>query len=173
MNYIDIIIAIPLLIALYKGWTKGFIVGIATLTALVLGIFLAVNYSDYAKDLLGNKLDVSSSYIGYIAFILTFIAVVVIVNILGRVLSKIVEAMALGLVNRILGVLFTMAKYLIIISIFITLFERLDSNNKLIKVNSKQESKLYYPIYKISHLLYEGLHIGDLTESIKTTTDKF
>jgi membrane protein required for colicin V production len=172
MNYIDIIIAIPLLYALYKGWTKGLIIEVATLTALLLGIFLAVNYSDYAKDLLTNNLDISSSYMGYIAFIVTFIAAVVVINIFGKMLSKLIHAIALGMVNRILGSVFSIAKVLVILCILVTLFEGFDSRVKLVKLQDKENSKLYYPIFKLANTLSNSFNIGELTEEVKRTTDK-
>ena len=45
MNYLDIIIAILLIIAIVSGYRKGFIHQLASLAALILGIFLAVKFS--------------------------------------------------------------------------------------------------------------------------------
>jgi len=172
MNYIDIIIIIPLIYALYVGWTKGLIIEVSKLAALLLGIFLAVNYSDYTKELLTDKLDLHSNYMGYIAFIVTFIAVVVIINLIGKLISKFVHAIALGFVNRLLGAVFSMAKVLIIVCILVSLFEGLDKNVHITKVQDKQNSKLYYPIYKFAESLYNGFNIGELTHDIKRRTDK-
>ena len=45
MNYIDIILAIPLVWAVYRGFTKGFIIEIASLIAMVLGVYGAIHFS--------------------------------------------------------------------------------------------------------------------------------
>jgi len=172
MNYIDIIIAIPLIYALYKGWTKGLIIEVATLTALLLGIFLAVNYSDYAKELLSSQLDISSSYMAFIAFIVTFIAVVVVINLIGKWLSKTMEAVSLGTMNRFLGSLFAMSKALLILCVVVTLFEGLDNKMNIVKAEVKHESKLYYPIFKLANKLQESFNFGELKEEVKRTTDK-
>ena len=172
MNYIDIIIAIPLIYALYRGWKKGLIIEVATLIALILGIFLAVNYSDYTKDVLTDKLDISSNYIGFLAFIITFISVVVIINIIGKYVSKMMHAISLGFINRIFGALFSFAKFLIILCIFVALFEGLDRNVGIVKKEIKVNSKLYYPIYDLAMGLHSSFNIGELTDEVKKTTDK-
>lgn len=172
MNYIDILILLPLLWAIYKGFTKGFIIEVSSLIALILGIFLAINFSDVAKDILTNNLDVHSKYMNYIAFGITFIVVVIAVNLVGKLISKLVHAIALGFINRLLGSAFSLAKSLIIICVIISIFESFDKKFHIVKINHKQESILYYPLYEFGLSVYHGFDLEDLTNDISKKTKK-
>ncbi len=61
MNVLDIILAIPILWLAYKGFTKGLIIEISTLAALVLGIYASLHFSYITADFLRNNLDVTDS----------------------------------------------------------------------------------------------------------------
>ncbi len=56
MNWLDIVLAIPLLWFTYKGFRNGLIIELASLAALILGIFIALHFSFYAEDYLRRKL---------------------------------------------------------------------------------------------------------------------
>ena len=172
MNYIDILILLPLLWAVYKGFTKGFIIEVSSLIALILGIFLAINFSDVTKDILTNNLDIHSRYMSYIAFGITFILVVIAVNLIGKLISKLVHAIALGFINRLLGSAFSLAKCLIIICVIISIFESFDKKFHMAKSKHKQESILYYPIYEFGLSIYRGFDLEDLTNDISNKTKK-
>lgn len=107
MNTIDLVFAILLLWAAYRGYTKGFIVQLATLAALLLGILGAVMFSDFTSGLIIKKFDVPGTWLPIISFAITFLAIVVAVHFLAKALNKLIDAIALGIVNRLLGVLFS------------------------------------------------------------------
>ncbi len=54
MNYLDIIFLVPLLFALYRGFKKGMIHMVASLAALVLGIFGAIKLRPMFASLLDS-----------------------------------------------------------------------------------------------------------------------
>ncbi len=172
MNYIDILIILPLLWAIYKGFTTGFVIEISYLVALILGIFLAINFSDVAKNILTDDLDIHSKYIDYIAFGITFIAIVIGVNLIGQAISKLVHAIALGFINRLLGSAFSLIKNLIIICIIISIFETFDKKFNITEAEDKQESLLYYPIYKFGLEIYQGFDLEYLSNDIKDKAKK-
>lgn len=171
MNYIDILIMLPLIWALYKGFTKGFIIEVSALIALILGIFLAINFSDTTKDILVNNLDLHSGYMDYIAFGLTFIAVVIVVNIAGRLISKFIHAIALGFLNRLLGGIFGLLKSLIVICVIISIFEAFDSKLHISDKKDKSKSLFYYPIYHFGQGIYNGFDIKGLSSEINNKTN--
>ena len=74
MNYIDIILAIPLLWAIYMGFTKGFIIEITSLIALFLGVYGAIHFSYYISD----SMKLSSAYSPLISFAITFLIIVIV-----------------------------------------------------------------------------------------------
>jgi len=108
----------------------------------------------------------------YIAFGITFIAVVIAVNLIGKLISKLVHAIALGFINRLLGSAFSLAKSLIIICVIISIFESFDKKFHIAKSKHKQESILYYPIYEFGLKIYNGFDLEDLTNDISKKTKK-
>ncbi|MBP8960541.1 MAG: CvpA family protein, partial [Bacteroidales bacterium] len=72
MNYIDIIILIIMVIAVIYGFINGFIREVASLAALILGIWAAIKFSDWTALKLYEWFDMTGRYVGIIAFIITF-----------------------------------------------------------------------------------------------------
>ena len=57
MNWLDIVLAIPLLWFMYKGFRNGLIIELASLAALILGIYVALHFSFYVKDYLVDSFE--------------------------------------------------------------------------------------------------------------------
>lgn len=145
MSYVDIAILIPMLYAAYKGIKKGFIIEIATLIALIVGIYGALHFSFYTEGLLTDKTDLNAKYVPLTAMALTFIALVIGIHFLARFIEKLVKLVALGLVNRIFGMVFSLTKMGLIISFLLVFINSLDEKYNLIAAETKQNSMLYEP----------------------------
>ena len=182
MNILDILIGLPLIYAIYKGFTKGFIYEVATLAALILGVYGAIHFSDFTTEVIQDTFNYESQYMEYISFVVTFILIVIGINLIGRVIDKLVEAVALGSVNRILGVAFGLLKGIIILSIIVHLLNYVNDKFNFISQEKKKESLLYEPMTNISDTLFDFFDsdfsttkekiedkIKESTESIKNT----
>ena len=119
MNYLDIIIGILLLLGLFKGLKNGLLIEVASLIALVLGIYGAIHFSYYAVDFLTEKVDWSIQAINLAAFAVTFIIIVLVITLAGRILTKVASLAMLGIVNRILGAAFGLLKSAFILSVIL------------------------------------------------------
>jgi len=143
MNFLDIILIVPLLWSAYKGFTKGFIIELSSLAALILGVYLAYNFSGYAQNFLIENFNVGSQYLQIISFALTFIVVVILIIVLAKVLEKFIDILSLGFINKLAGALFGVFKIVFILSILLIIIENFDGNNNLITKKNKKESFLY------------------------------
>lgn len=150
LNYIDIVLGIILIVAAILGYRKGFIVEIASLVAVIVGVWGAINYSDVVADILINDLHVSLQNINLIAFIVTFVLIILLVLAIGRITTLIVKAMALSFLNRLAGLVFSTLKFAIIISFALMFFDQFDEQAHIIDEDVKKESKLYQPIKQIA-----------------------
>ncbi|NOZ46293.1 MAG: CvpA family protein [Chlorobi bacterium] len=157
MNVIDLIIVIPLAWSAYKGFSKGLIVSIASLLALLLGVYGAIKFSDITSGYLIQNFDFSSQYLPIISFAITFILIVVAVHLLARVLDKIVKAVALGFINRISGALFGIIKTAFILSVILTLINKFDEKTGVISPELKESSLLYIPLTGFAPLVFPYL----------------
>jgi membrane protein required for colicin V production len=153
MNYFDIFIAVPLLWAIYRGFKKGLIIEVASLVALVLGIWGSLNFSDYAATLINENWEVSAKWLPILAFSLTFILIVIAVFSLAKLLEKVVKMVALGLPNRILGALFGALKVVMLLSVIFYLLGTVHEKYPFLPEKALSESLLFTPIQKIAPAL--------------------
>lgn len=154
MNYIDLILGLILIVAAVQGFRKGFIVELASLAALVLGIWGGIKFSDWTADFITDITGYHSKNLTTIAFVVTFIAIVIIIHILGKVLDNAIKAVALGFLNRLAGIIFGVLKTAVILSILLLLFDSIDENVHILPSVQKAESKLYSPMKQLVPTLF-------------------
>jgi len=172
MNYIDLILGIILIIAAFQGFRQGFIVELASLAALVLGIWGAIRFSDWTADFITDITGYHSEYLSTIAFVVTFIAIVILVHILGKVLDTTVKAVALGFLNRLAGIIFGVLKTAVILSILLLLFEPIDENVHILPTRQKAESKIYEPMKQLVPTLFPFIKLWDTDKGDDQTKQK-
>ena len=158
MNYLDITIAIILFLFGYRGWRKGLIISLVTLLAFGLGIYGAMHFSDFTAEHLQEVMEINPKYLNTIAFVLTFILLVIIVNILGRIVTNAVRAMNLTFFNKLGGFLFGAAKGVLLCSTFVLVINNLQMSG-LVKEDIKKDSVLYPYIAGTVPYLYKGFDL--------------
>lgn len=162
MNILDIIFLVPILFMAYKGFQKGFVIELATLIALVLGIYFAVYFSYYAANFLNDNFDVGDKYLNIIAFILTFLGVVIAVFFVGKIIEKFINIILLGFINKLAGGVFGILKSVFLISVILWILSSFDATDGLIKQKTKQGSFLYEPIEQIAPTIVPRLEIDKI-----------
>jgi membrane protein required for colicin V production len=157
MNYLDIVIIIILVLSAFNGYRKGFVVGIASLAALILGIYVALFFSDVMVALLTDIFSFQSKYLPIFAFILTFIIVVVAVVYIGKTIEKLVDLLLLGFLNKLAGAALGILKGTLILSLVIWIFNYFDSDQKIISQQSRSNSIFFEHVESIAPSLYNRL----------------
>ena len=145
-NWIDVIILVLLIWTIIKGFRKGFIIELASLLALILGIFGAIKFADFTAGYLSANVDLPEDYTPLIAFALTFILIVIGVHFIARLVQTLVKMVALNFINRLAGAVFSGLKTLLILSFVLFFVESIDQNIKLIPQQKKNDSLFYYPL---------------------------
>jgi membrane protein required for colicin V production len=158
MNYLDIIVAIILFLFGFKGFRKGFIIEVVTLLAFGVGIYGAMHFSDFTAMHLQDFMEINPKYLNTVAFILTFILLVVLVNVIGQLVSNAVKAMNLGFFNKLGGFLLGVAKGLLLCSTLVLVLNNLQWMS-LIKEEVKLTSYLYPYVEKTVPYLYKGFDL--------------
>lgn len=157
MNYFDIIFVIPLLLGAYKGFTKGFVLEIAAFLALGLGVWGGLKFSYLSAEYLSKLFNISEKLMPLISFSVVFIIIVIAVFLLAKVLQSVLKKAALGLVNRLLGLVFGILKFAFILSVILNLVNVFNKEVEFITPEKKEASLLYSPIEKLSQLLIPGI----------------
>lgn len=146
MNYIDFIVLLSVLIGAVHGAFKGFIHEVASLAAFILGIWGAVLFSDAMETYLCHRWGLNNPYIDSIAFIFTFILIVIVVHLLGKLIDTMVKAAALDTLNRLLGAVFGVLRSLVILSVVFLFFQRIQDRYPIVPVQKIEESRFYKPV---------------------------
>lgn len=116
MNWLDWLLIALFLFSAFKGLMRGFIVEVSSLVALVAGIWVAARSSLRMAEVLGLGEDREA-----IAFLLTFVAVLVGVHLLARFLTGLMGLAQLGLPNKLVGAAFGILRAAFTLSIVLNL----------------------------------------------------
>ena len=148
MNYIDIIIVVPILWGGYIGYKKGLIIEVVSLVALGFGIWGGIHFSDLIGDILEEKIE--SKYVSLTAFVITFAVIVMTIYFIGKMLEKLVNFVQMKLLNKLAGVFFGIGKVALIISVLVMIVNSYDKNNEFIPEETKESSLLFHSVEQFS-----------------------
>lgn len=157
MNIFDIIIAALLLFGFVRGLMKGLFVEVASLVALVGGVYGAIHFSYFASDFLKEFVSWKPKYITLTAFAVTFVAIVITIALLGKALTKIANFASLGILNKILGGAFGALKIGLILSTVFIFFGKINNTIPFVDKDTLNESILYSPIKKIVPTIFPSI----------------
>ncbi|MCF8309396.1 MAG: CvpA family protein [Bacteroidales bacterium] len=161
MNILDIIIGIPVLWLAYRGFTKGFVIEVTTLIALLLGIYAAINFSSVTAAFLNDFFSLEENYMTILSFAVTFIAVVIAVVLIGRLLEKFINMIALGFLDKLAGGVFGILKAAFIISVIFLVINSFDPNENLISPKMKENSVFYEPVQSLVPTILPMVNLED------------
>ena len=156
MNWLDALIVIILILSLVTGFINGLVKEVASLAALILGIWGAIKFSTFTAGKLYDYFDMTGHYVGII---------VVIIHFIGILADKIVSAASLGFINRILGIVFGLLKAVLIMSVFFVVLNAIDSRRSFLPKKTIEESKFYNPISDIAPAIFPVIGEGAFNHS--------
>lgn len=171
MNYIDLVLGILLILGAISGFSKGLIAEVASLAALILGIWGAIEFSYITSDFLVENFQLKTDYLNIISFIVTFIVIVILVHIVGSTVNKMVDTVMLGWINKLAGLIFGVLKTALILSILLVIFDKIDQDVKILPKEAKRESRMYEPIRSLAPSIFPFIENWNLKLDGKKTDD--
>lgn len=118
--FLDIIILVLLVLALFKGWSNGFIVGVFSFLAFIIGLATALKLSEFAGTYITEYFNVSDQWLPIVAFAAVFLIVVILVRLGAKAIESIIEVAQLGWMNKLGGILLYIVIYLFIVSLLLS-----------------------------------------------------
>jgi len=171
MNYIDLILGILLILGAISGFSKGLIAEVASLAALILGIWGAIEFSYITSDFLVENFQLKTDYLNIISFVVTFIVIVILVHIVGSTVNKLIDTVMLGWINKLAGLVFGLLKSALILSILLVIFDKIDTDVKILPKDAKRESRMYEPIRSLAPSIFPFIENWNLKLDGKKTQD--
>ncbi len=166
MNVLDIIFLIPIVYALYRGFKKGMVHMIASLAALVLGIIGAIKLRPVFAALLDSVFNVAPEHMNMIAFAVAFVSIVLLVHLAAFLVDKLVKAVALNFVNRLLGMAFGLIVTTFVLSMILWPINEVNAQKQIIKPERIEGSMLYKPISAFAPAVFPYLKKEEWKEYI-------
>lgn len=164
MNIFDIVITVFLLFGFVRGLMKGLFIEVASLVALIGGVWGSIHFSYFVGDYLEESVSWSEKQISLAAFAITFIIIIVVVGLIGKFLTKMADLAALGMVNKILGGIFGLVKIGLVLSVIFIFFHRMNSTISFIDKETLEESILYKPVKSIAPTIFPSIIKSDGVE---------
>lgn len=157
MGWIDILLASALGYAAYKGFKNGLFAELASLFSLLFGIFIALKFSFYAKEVLEKAVKWNPVFIQISAFVVTFVLVLIAIHFLVKSLTKIARLVALGWLNNTGGAMISVLKMILTLSVVLNLVQKINVNNYFISKETIHKAILFVPIQKVAKAIYPNL----------------
>ena len=128
MSTADIIILIILALGAYGGYKKGLILELIAIAAFVLAIFGGFKLLHLGMEYVSRVYEGFGNFLPFIAFVVIFIVILIIVNMAGQILKKIIDWTPFGILDNIAGALMGVAKWALLLSIFLWVMTSLGIN---------------------------------------------
>ena len=126
MSGIDIVLALLILVGAYHGYKAGFLLELFSLVAIVLGVLAGFKFMGWAMVVLGEKVHINKDVLPYVAFAVVFIAVVIVVNLLGKLVKASVDKTLLGPLDDVGGALVGLVRTTFVFSIALWIVDSLN-----------------------------------------------
>lgn len=146
MNGVDWIVGIVAGLAVWNGWRRGAIVQLCSLIGIVLGIWLAWR----TGAAVGGWMGLDERIARPAGFVTVLLLTIVSVALAARVMRKLSRAAGLGALDVVLGIVFALAKYLLILSVLFRAFDRIDADRRLVSARTLDHSIAYRPVMRFS-----------------------
>lgn len=160
MNFLDILLVLPLIYGAWIGFRKGLIIELATLLAFGLGVWGAIHFSDFMAKILMDA-GAESEYLGLIAFTITFLLIGAGVFFAGKALETVVNIAAMKPFNKMAGAVFGVGKFLLVTSVTLVIIESYDQKQEFLPVQAKEKSLLYKPVKTTSLSVIPAIEESD------------
>ncbi len=141
MNVFDIILYLALAWAVFNGWRRGFLLQMLSLAAVVAAFYLAVKYGVELGAAAGIKEEAAVA-----GFLIIFVAALVGIGIVGHLMRAVFRFAGLGAIDTLLGVLFSVAKILLVVSVLYAGFDALNRDCDMVSSETIDESRWFRPV---------------------------
>lgn len=160
MTVLDIALITLLILGMVRGFMRGLFVEVASLIALIAGVYGAFHFSNFTAEFLKENVDWGENNINIIAFITTFIIIVLLISLAGKALTKIANFAMLGLINKLAGALFGGLKVGLILSVILIVLDKMHASVPFVNDEDKEASVFYKPVKSLIPMIFPNVIVN-------------
>ena len=157
MSYLDIFLGGLLIYGFVRGFWNGFFIELASFVSLLLGIYVAIKFSYLMKTIVASHVSWNPKTVQIVAFIITFILVVIGISFLAKFLTKMANLASLGIVNKVMGSVFGLLKMILMLSVLLSLFQKINFDYTFAAKSTIDNSYFFNPIKKTAEIIYPSI----------------
>ena len=150
---VELLVVIGIILLLFgfvRGLFKGLFLEVASFIALIAGIYGAIHFSYFIKDLLVTRVSWEEKYITLASFAITFIVIVLVITLIGKLFTKIADFASLGILNKLLGGIFGALKIGFALSVILLIFSKLNNKIPFLSAEQQESAVLYEPLKNLA-----------------------
>lgn len=153
MGWLDVVLGLLLALNVFSGFRRGLFEEVGGLAGFIAGVLVALAFDDKVASLLANHFGAGHVWASVLGFLIPFIAVTTVFELGAKLFTQLFKTLSLGWLNRSAGAAFSLLKGLLVLSILINLYERVDEDRSLLGEHIAR-SKLYVPVRKAAPTLF-------------------
>ena len=157
MYVLDIILLLCFVPAIIGGLRRGFIAQVVAIISIILGIWLSFKFSAVLSGWLGQWIEAGEQVLHVISFAVIMILAILALAAVGKLIEATVKIILLGWLNRLLGLIFALLKYALIIGLLLMLFNSLNGQFHLVNQKVLDSSLLYGPLLNMANSVFPYL----------------
>ncbi|MBQ6790767.1 MAG: CvpA family protein [Paludibacteraceae bacterium] len=145
MNWLDILLILPLVVGLVRGVMRGFISEIIAIIVVILGVIGARLLAPPFSTWLLGQFAWPQGVCDAVAYTLLFLGIAIVLSILAKLLTKLMKAINLGWVNRLFGGLIGLAKFGLIVLVVVFAMSKTNESFHWLDNSPVVQSSVVYP----------------------------
>ena len=145
VNWLDILILLPLLVGLVKGIMSGFVSEIIGIAVVVFGVLGARMGASPVSAWLLNQFAWPAEVCNVVAYIILFLAIAIVLSIIAKILTKLLQSIHLGWANRLGGAVIGALKYGLVVLVVIFVMDRINQRTHWLDNSEIVKTSVVYP----------------------------
>lgn len=137
MSVIDIVLLVIAIIALVSGGIRGFIAQIGSLAGLILGVICCRFFGAEICQVIGTANSAHPLIYRVLTYTVVFLLVYISSIIIAKLIRKVVNSFKLGFIDRIIGALFRLFLWSVLISIVLNIYFSFAPSHKDLFIDNK------------------------------------
>lgn len=160
MSVFDIVIVLLLLWEAVNGFRRGFVEMLFFTASVFIALYVAKSFSGCVV----GWLDFASDFAEHLAYIITFVATILIVIVAAKLASVIVEGAGFGVVNSLGGVAMGLVRCVLILGFLFIVFEGINQRERFVSRRTLESMFFYTPILSAGEFMLPYLPIEKAKE---------
>jgi len=157
MATLDIILLICFIPGIVSGISKGFVKQLVNLASIILGGWAAFKFSEMVSTWLQGYLTMDPKLIYIISFAIIVVVAVLLLNLIGSLIVKVLKIAEIGWFDRVLGFVLGIAKAALVLGLLIFIFDGINEKWQIVDPAKFEDAAVYNGLRDLSRVVFPAI----------------